>query len=402
MSEHKTKQSPVVDPKPQGDQKPAVTQDALETRIRQQEILAGLGVVALQGKPFPELMDQTAEVTARGLEVEFCKVMEYLPLEKSLIVRAGVGWDPKIIGTARVGADLGSPAGYALRTGKPVISNHLGQEQRFGTPDLLLEYGIRRAMNVILQGDQTAYGVLEVDSRSPGEFTQYDIAFLQGVANILGMAIERQRTEEQLRSAVNQHKVLLHELNHRVKNSLQLVANMLRLQASGKADDNPSRRELAEASNRVSAIARAHENLYRGLSVEKIDIGQYLSDICEDIKRSADNCNITVSVPEGILVQTDRAIPIALVVNELVTNGIKHAPPGESSNCQIVVSCTHRHDELSVSVRDNGDGLPKDFDLAATDSLGLRIVSALAKQLRADLTARSKGPGAEFVLTLTL
>ncbi len=102
-----------------------------------------------------------------------------------------VGWDEGVVGSASVGADLASPAGFALRTGKPVISNHLENEERFRTPELLVEHGIRRAMNVILQGDGSPFGVLEVDSRSEGEFSEHDVAFLQGAANILGMAIEQ-------------------------------------------------------------------------------------------------------------------------------------------------------------------------------------------------------------------
>jgi GAF domain-containing protein len=125
--------------------------------------------------------------------------MEYIPAETRLLVRAGVGWDEGVVGNATVGADLASPAGYALRTGKPVISNHLENEQRFRTPELLIEHGIRRAMNVILQGDGSPFGVLEVDSRSEGEFSEHDIAFLQGAANILGMAIEQQQYQRKLR-----------------------------------------------------------------------------------------------------------------------------------------------------------------------------------------------------------
>jgi len=115
-----------------------------------------------------------------------------------LLVRAGVGWGEGVVGSATVGADLDSPAGYALHTGKPVISNHLENEERFRTPELLVEHGIRRAMNVILQGDGLPFGVLEVDSRSEGEFGEHDIAFLQGAANILGMAIEQQQYQRKL------------------------------------------------------------------------------------------------------------------------------------------------------------------------------------------------------------
>src|SRR6516164_7706034 len=122
---------------------------ALNQRIRQQEILAELGVGALQGQGFAQLLADTARLTAEGLRAEFCKVLEYIPTENSFLVRAGVGWNPGIVGVARVGADLASPAGFALRTGKPVISNHLEIEERFRTPDILEQHDIHRAMNVI-------------------------------------------------------------------------------------------------------------------------------------------------------------------------------------------------------------------------------------------------------------
>jgi len=93
-------------------------------RLRQQEILAELGVLALQGTPFPELLTNTVALTAKGLEAEFCKILEYRPGEGRFLVTAGVGWGPDVVGIATVGADIESPAGFALRTGKPVISNH--------------------------------------------------------------------------------------------------------------------------------------------------------------------------------------------------------------------------------------------------------------------------------------
>jgi hypothetical protein len=95
-------------------------------------------------------LNHAAHITAEGLKAEYCKVLEYIPAEKRLLVRAGVGWEEGIVGSATVGADRESPSGYALRTGKPVISNHLENEQRFRTPELLAEHGVRRAMNVIL------------------------------------------------------------------------------------------------------------------------------------------------------------------------------------------------------------------------------------------------------------
>ena len=112
-----------------------LTAETLRLRVRQQEILAELGVRALQGTPFPELLDLTARLTAEGLAADFAKVLEFMPSEGRFLVRAGVGWDPGVVGTATIGGDVASPAGYALRTGKAVISNHLENEERFRTPN---------------------------------------------------------------------------------------------------------------------------------------------------------------------------------------------------------------------------------------------------------------------------
>ena len=186
-----------------------LTERTLHLRLRQQEILAELGVHALQGTAFLDLLNLTASLAAEGLEAEYCKILEFIPSDNRLLVRAGVGWNEGVVGVATVGADMASPAGFALHTGKPVISNHLENEQRFRTPELLVEHGIRRAMNVILQGDNAPFGVLEVDSRSPGEFGKHDVAFLQGTANILGMAIEQQRSQLKLQNALDRHELLL-------------------------------------------------------------------------------------------------------------------------------------------------------------------------------------------------
>src|SRR6476619_2445784 len=262
---------PIIEPGGEDLERGEPTTHALHARIRQQELLAELGVLALQGRPFLELLNETSRLTAEGMDAEFCKILEFMPAQNRFLVRAGVGWHEGIVGVATVGADLESPSGFALRTGKPVISNHLENEQRFRTPELLLEHGIRRAMNVILQGDGLPYGVLEVDSRSEGEFGEHDIAFLQGAANILGMAIEQQRSQRKLKTALERHQILLREVNHRVKNSLQVVSSMLRLQASAVGDQALSDR-LNEASTRISTVGRAYERLAYNADYESIGL----------------------------------------------------------------------------------------------------------------------------------
>ncbi|HLG90441.1 MAG TPA: histidine kinase dimerization/phosphoacceptor domain -containing protein [Alphaproteobacteria bacterium] len=391
---------PVIDPSAAA-ARIETTERALKLRLRQQEILSELGVVALQGPPFPELIEKTVRLTAEGLEAEFCKVLEYQPADQNFLVRAGVGWDEGIIGKATVGADTRSPAGFAFKTGRPVISNQLGAEDRFRTPELLVQHGIHRAMNVILQGDQTPYGVLEVDSRSKGEFSEHDLAFLQGAANILGMAIERQRMECNLKTALDRQQLLLKELNHRVKNSFQLVTSLLRLQAGSTKDSNV-RRLLDDASSRISAIARAHERLYLTDSVDVIDIGAYLSAVCLDLDEVAAQCQIHVDAPAGIEMAVDRAIPLVLLVAELITNAAKHAYAGSGANPIWVTLSGSDANQVIVSVRDEGVGLPADFELKEQKSLGMRIISAFAQQLGAEIDAYGRRPGAEFIVKVPI
>jgi two-component sensor histidine kinase len=391
---------PVVERNPAG-QSDDLTGRALQSRIRQQELLAELGVLALQGASFVEMLNHTARITAEGLRAEYCKVMEFRPAENRLLVRAGVGWDEGVVGHATVGADLASPAGYALRTGKPVISNHLENEQRFRTPELLIEHGIRRAMNVILQGDGSPFGVLEVDSRSEGEFGEHDIAFLQGAANILGMAIEQQQYQRKLQAALDRHQILLKEVNHRVKNSLQVVSGMLHLQASAVGDPVLSER-LQEASTRISAVGRAYERLAYNADYENIELVSYLREVISDLERAVAPCKVQLEAPEEIQFAADRAILVALVVNELILNAGKYAYPDSDSGSIWVRLVRTNNDHVLVSVRDEGIGLPAGFDPTTSKRLGSRLIHALAKQLEAELTRPFTAVGTNFTLLFPL
>jgi two-component sensor histidine kinase len=389
--------TPVVEAPPHGESRAESIQHALELRIRQQEILAELGVTALKGTPFAELLNEAVRLSAQGLEVEFCKVLEYIPSENRLVMRAGVGWHRGLVGSASVGADLASPSGFALRTGKPVISNHLESEDRFRTPELLAAHGVTRAMNVILQGDGAPYGVLEVDSRSDGEFSEHDIAFLQGAANILGMAIERQRRELALKAALEHQKVLVKEINHRVKNSLQLVASMLNLQAG---DDPEVGQRLQAAASRIMAIGRAHDRLYRSPQVEKIELSGYLSDICRDLNDVTPNCDVSFAASDPLFLNTDRAISLALVVTELVANAAKHAYPNGTPGAIWVRLVRADGEVVRVSVRDEGVGLPADVEIDKRVSLGMRLIRVLAKQALAQVRIERPARGTEFVLEI--
>jgi PAS domain S-box-containing protein len=171
----------------------------LNYRLAQQEWLSELGLTALQDRDILAVLQNACRLAAAGLGTRFAKVLQFLPAENQFLVLAGVGWKPGVVGVANIPGGLDSPAGYALHTGEPVVSEDQSRENRFRFPPLLIEHGIDRAINVIIRGTDQPFGVLEVDSSGDREFSQHDVDFLQSAAHMLAAAIERQRTDELIR-----------------------------------------------------------------------------------------------------------------------------------------------------------------------------------------------------------
>ncbi|MBX6321636.1 MAG: HAMP domain-containing protein [Rhodospirillaceae bacterium] len=219
--------------------------------------------------------------------------------------------------------------------------------------------------------------------------------------------IEAKRRAEQratdAESAEQQKSLLLQEVNHRVKNSLQLVSSLLNLQA-GTVRDEEGRHRFAAAAARVQTIARVHARLFQTGNVRSVEFGQYLRDLCADLGHTyagQDQPRFDIDVAT-IELPTDRVIPLALIVNELLTNVFKYAyRPGEPVRVRIV---TRRPDEgtLLVSVSDEGLGLPRDFDIHRSGGLGMRLIDSLVAQLGARLEIERPARGTRFVLRVPL
>ncbi|QCI11908.1 PAS domain S-box protein [Pseudomonas putida] len=158
---------------------------------RQHELVAEFGVMSLKATALDALLTHACEVVVEGMETRFSKVLQPAEDQEGFVLSHGVGWDPSDIGRATVGGDVASPAGYALTTQRPVLSNHLSTESRFRTPELLKKYGIERAINVPIRGVLSPFGVLEADSSDGDDFVESDLVFLEGISNVISMALER-------------------------------------------------------------------------------------------------------------------------------------------------------------------------------------------------------------------
>lgn len=373
------------------------TDGTSDLRLRHRHLLAELGGCALRTSEIDPLLQEACRIAAEGMGTRFCKVLQLLPEEGKLLVRAGVGWRDGVVGHVKLDADDGSPAGHALRTGEPVISNDLARESRFRTPALLVEHGIERAMNVIIQGDCAPFGVLEVDSRHPGGFSEDDISFLQAAANLVGVAIGRGRREEELREALRARDLLVREADHRIKNSLQLVASLLALQRS-KVADPAAAAALTEAIARVRAVGESHRALHRSADLTTVDLARMLGDLATHVGQLVASARVECQAEEGVEIDAERAIPLGLVVSELLTNAARHAYGGGEGGVVWVRAATV-DGQVEVTVSDEGVGM--DPEAPRTESLGTTIVRALTRQIGAELIL-SSAPGCGTTVTLRL
>jgi len=172
----------------------AVNQD-LRSRNRQQSAVADLGQTAIRAQDLTALMDEAAVVAARTLGTQLCAVWQLLPGGEELLLRSGVGWKEGLVGRQVVPSAVGTAAGFSLRSDARVVVPDPGQENRFVCPPALLEHGVISAMNVIIRGRARPWGTLGVHTTRPRSFSPDDVGFLQSVANVLALAVERDEVE---------------------------------------------------------------------------------------------------------------------------------------------------------------------------------------------------------------
>ncbi|NKC34081.1 sensor histidine kinase [Falsiroseomonas selenitidurans] len=358
------------------DRAPPESGGELRRRLRQQQLISAFGREALRGPELAPLLQEAACVAAEGLGTDLAKVLQHLPGESALLIVAAVGWQSEVVGIIRFGADLGSPAGYALQTGAPVISNHLGREGRFRTPQLMRDHGVRRAVNVLIRGEAGAppFGVLEVDSRDAAEaFSESDVDFLQALANVVGLAIDRDRDRRD-------RDLLTREAHHRVKNSLQIAQTLLRLQLR-EVEDPEARRQLEQAARRIMTIGAVHERLFSGPAIGQVAVGTYLRGLMEDLRSSIGMqdgdrpLELHVSARSEMAVwDGDRVTNLGLVATELVTNAFKYG------RGPVVVALDVQPDGAgTMTVTDGGDGPARDFEKRRGGGLGMRILATLLR-----------------------
>jgi PAS domain S-box-containing protein len=200
---------------------------------------------------------------------------------------------------------------------------------------------------------------------------------------------ERSLAEKRVERSLAEKEVLLREVHHRVKNNLQIMASLLNLQALYVRD--PEDADLFHSSqNRILSMAAIHELLYQRDDLAAVDLGEYLRSLIGNLSETASRGRIEISVEtERAQASPEKALPLGLITNELVTNSIKYAFPlqeADSKPRSIAVSLHRREDNIELEIRDNGVGLPSDVDPESASSLGFSLVRSLGSQLGGHIT----------------
>jgi two-component sensor histidine kinase len=280
--------------------------------------LAEFGKCALQVDDVGALLQQATRLVSDAINVDLVKVLELLPDRKTMLVRAGINWNPGVVGHATIPAFDGSSAGYALRTGEPVITENVSTETRFEIPMLLTQHGVKSTVNVIIRGEHGPFGVLEVDSRQLRRFGQDDIDFLQNYANLLASAIDRAKDHADLAERAERERILRYELQHRINNMLATIRAVARRTIAR----SQSLDEFAKSfDNRLAAIARTHA-LLSETEVSAIRMRELLARELS-AHGAVEGHNLTQRGPE-LHISANQAQALSMAFHELATNAVKH------------------------------------------------------------------------------
>ncbi len=221
-----------------------------------------------------------------------------------------------------------------------------------------------------------------------------------GFVGVLEDITERRASVERMAASLTEKEVLLREVHHRVKNNLQLVVSLLKLQAAG-INDPLALEQFQESQRRVRTMAMVHEMLYAHTSLARVQIDVYLTQLAQGVTRSFQSQDIKVALDLNLApvsLTPDQSIPLGLIVNEMLTNAHKHgARPGHELRVQLTLTEVGRG-HLVLTLADNGPGIPPDHDPTQSTSLGNRLISLLSKQIRGDLTSPKPGEPAHYRL----
>jgi PAS domain S-box-containing protein len=269
----------------------------------------------------------------------------------------------------------------------------------------LYQLDVQAKLVVPIINPDKIWGLLIAHHCNPRRWQDWEISLFKQLANQVAIAIqqsslyaqlqaelnERKQAEENLKNSLKEKEILFKEIHHRVKNNLYVVSSLLELQSDTISDPQIAKL-FEESQNRIYSMALIHEKLYRSQNIAQVNFGDYLQDLVDHLfdtyNVSQDRIEVKIDT-DPIFLNIETAAPCGLIVNELVSNTMKHAFPNERTGMVCVECHQDGAKQIHLAIRDNGIGFPPDLNFRTTDSMGFQVVCTLIEQLEATIELES-------------
>lgn len=234
--------------------------------------------------------------------------------------------------------------------------------------------------------DNELFKQLSIEGNASTHQTSLLTIFGSMIASVI-IGLAHKRSEEQIKALLQEKEVLLQEIHHRLKNNLQILSSLLKLEAE-YLKDNQAIQVFKDSQNRIQSMALIHDKLYQSKDLARINFADYIQDLVTNLffsynlNSSAINLKINV---ENVFLVSDAAIPCGLIINELISNSLKHAFHQRESGEICIDFCSFEANLFTLTISHDGVGFAKDFDFQTTESLGLRLVKGLTNQLKGNI-----------------
>jgi len=294
------------------------------------------------------------------------------------------------------------PTGTAIRTGKPAACREMLTDPAFAPwREEALKRGYASSLALPLMANGKAFGVITLYSREPDPFSEDEVKLLGQLADDLAYGIETIRLRQAHARSRAELEVLLREIHHRVKNNLQVIASLVDIQTNN-LDDPVLRARFQNVRDRVRSMALVHEKLYQSESLARVEFADYARSLFSYLCRAHGSPQAGVALKldlQPLSLSVEKAVPCGLILNELVTNALKHAFRGRATG-EIAAALSASADGwVRLRVSDNGVGLPAGMKWRESPSLGLRLIHLLAGQLSARVEVEvPAGGGTAFLI----
>ncbi len=359
----------------------------VRVRARQQETLARLGERALTESDLQKFFNEVVETICDILDVEMVQILELMPGDAELLLRAGSGWKAELVGTTTVSTGRDTQAGYTLASGRPVIIENLPAETRFSGERLLRQHGVVSGITAPIAGhDGRAYGVLGAHTARRHRFHDFDVSFLAAAANVVAGAIQRRQLDQR-------HELMIRELRHRSGN---LFSQLLALFSQTAKNSRSVGELVTKYEARVLALANAHrlitEGGWKSTSLNEL-LNILLAPFLDRISFNGPN----------VFLEPDPTFGLSMAVHELVTNASKHgsltAPAG---HVDLNWSVTRTQQGLTLVLKwvETGGPAPK---RSRRSGFGSRLINmVIERQLNGQVQPSFAPSGLDVTLTVPL